>query len=108
LHWPRRRQFRAVRTQRKVDAAVVQAKALLDAPQRLQAAFAQDARHVAQKALLFGAMLGLVGHVRAEVMHLPVVGDRQVQRIQFAIDHHHAVLACLAICAPGYRGIRWR
>ena len=47
------------------------------------------------------AVIRLVGHVGGEVMHLPVSRNRQMRRIDRAVDHHDAVFARVAVLAPG-------
>ena len=61
----------------------------------------QHARHVFEELRVFGAVLGIVRHIGGEVVNLPMAGDGDVQRVQFAIDHHHAVLADFAIRPAG-------
>ena len=46
-------------------------------------------------------MLSVIRHIGAEVVHLPVMRDREVRRIKPAIDHHHPELTNLAIRRAG-------
>ena len=45
-------------------------------------------------------MGGLGRHVGGEVMHLPRGGDREMQRVEPAVDHHRAIFPRVAIGAP--------
>jgi hypothetical protein len=58
---------------------------------------ADGARHIGQKRRFFRAMLRALGHVGGEIVHLPFLGDRQVQRIDLAADDHRAVFAHAAV-----------
>ncbi len=90
-----------VGAQAKIDAGIVQAEGGLNAGERLHRARSEDGRHILQELGVFGAMIRLFRHFGGEIVNLPVAGNGHVQRIKLAIDHHHAILADLAV---GYRG----
>ena len=54
-------------------------------------------RHVVEERFIDTAVFRRVRHVGLEIMDLPVARDRQMQRIDFAVDDHDAELAIEAI-----------
>ena len=63
------------------------------ARERLHRPGPEHTRHVEQKAALLVAKRLASRHVGAEVVHFPVRGDREMQRVQTAVDEHHPVLS---------------
>ena len=43
-------------------------------------------------------MLGVIGHIGAEVVDLPLASHSQVGRVELTVDHHHPVLTHLPVC----------
>ncbi len=70
-----------------------------DPLERAHRARSQHPRHIAQEAPLLLAEGGIACHVGAEVVHLPIGGDREVQRVEHAVDEHDPVLARHAVRA---------
>ena len=83
----------ACRVHREIDAAVIELERGVDPLERRHAARPDEARHVVEKGAIVQAIAAELRHVGAEIMHLPVARNRQVQRIELAVDDHDADLA---------------
>ena len=80
-----------------VDAEIFKADALLDGAQRLVMPGIENPGGILQKRLFFRSHPWLIDHVRADVMHLPVVSDREVIRQNLIIDENEAILPEMTI-----------
>ena len=69
------------------------------APSASHRARAKYAGHIREKAPFFLAMRGIRRHIGGEVMHLPIGRDREMERIERAIDDHDAIFARHAVGA---------
>jgi hypothetical protein len=85
----------------EVDAAVVEGEGVLDVVEGGESPGSEGAGHVFEEGGVFGAVGGVVGHVGAEVVDLPVRGDGGVEGVEAAVEHHDAVLAAEAVGAAG-------
>ncbi|MCY1172635.1 hypothetical protein D9M73_127740 [compost metagenome] len=80
-----------------VDSEIIEADPALERSERSGVAVGEIAVEMLHPRRFNGALVSVLGHAGAQIMHDPMVRERQVAGIGLAADEHHALLAEQAV-----------